>query len=165
MRYPPGDPPPQSRLDLYGDQLSQPTETRGTESPLPPDEYGARLARSMRSSWDWLVIAARLPAKAFALPSAGAAGLIYSGRCILTGVSVTNNATVGFSVTIYDGMDITGLQILRLGGAAGANVNVAVPNVGVLAEIGLVCNSFGAAISGVAYVVPLQHYPFTPPGT
>ena len=71
--------------DEIGDLLSKPTETRGTEVPLPPDAYGTLRGRDQKASWDWLSFAAGLPADPVvpSLPLGG--GIVESGRHVLVG--------------------------------------------------------------------------------
>lgn len=118
----------------------------------------------LKGSWGWLNWAAQLPSNPQPLANAAASVLVYSGRCILTGISVQNNGTAAGGINILDGQDATGTAVIIQPLAAQAAAQVNLPGQGVLCEVGVYAQITTATIRGAVYIIPLWHDDFTTPG-
>lgn len=127
---------------------------------MPPEH---ERPRGLKGSWDWLAFAGQLPAKP--IPLKGSAGTFeaYSGRCIYMGIVAVNSATTAGSVIVYDGQDATGPPVAATSISASGVANSNAQSKGVLCEIGVTVAVAGAVITGSILIVPLSHYPYTPP--
>lgn len=121
-------------------------------------------AADLAGSWEWLEFAARLPARPVPIASGSAVLTVYSGRCIFTGLSLTNSGGSGGTALVYDGLDVSGTPAARMGIGANSTSQFAAPGQGILMEIGVTLNPATLTLQGTAYVVPLWHGPRTPPG-
>lgn len=118
----------------------------------------------LKGSWEWLSFATTLPAQPVPLPGISAGYQAMTGRCVLTGVSGLNLSTTNGHVDIYDGLDTTGGFAWRFSVSAGSTATTALPNRGVLLEIGCFVVPSGIQFSGSALLIPLWDYEWTPPG-
>lgn len=125
--------------------------------------YGAPPRRKFTDDWEWLAFAASLPGSPIQITNPTGNQLIYSGRCIATGVSIDNSGATTV-VSLLDGQDSTGTVIYKNGLAGSARTNVALPGQGVLCEIGVYLLNTAGIIDGSVTIIPLWHYPFTTPG-
>lgn len=98
------------------------------------------------------------------MPASGGPALLYSGRAIFMGGSIVNAGAGAGSIRLFDGLDNTGVPVMRQGVAAGGNLNPAVGSGGVLLEIGLYLDVVTATAAGCVYLIPLIHYGLTGPG-
>lgn len=119
---------------------------------------------TLEGSWEWLEFASQLPAKAVPFSGISARTVLFSGRCVLRGLSFSNAATTAGVVDALDGLDGTGMIAWRTPAAASSTGQSPVPQPGILLEIGLTLNLTTVQITGAALVVPLWHYARTPPG-
>lgn len=110
------------------------------------------------------MFAAQLPSQAIQLTSQSTDTVLYSGRCIFLGHSVSNAATTGGYARYRDGLDLNGAVIGHYGMSASSSSNVNAPGQGVLVEIGVFLDLSTVNLTGCIYVIPLWHYDFTPPG-
>lgn len=118
----------------------------------------------LAGNWEWLQWAAQLPAKPVAIPANGGPALLYSGRAIFMGGSMTNTGGGSGSIRLFDGLDNTGVPVMRQGVAAGGNLNPVVGAGGVLLDVGLFLDVVTATAAGSVYLIPLMHYGLTGPG-
>lgn len=119
---------------------------------------------ALEGSWDWLEWAAGLPSKPVPVPLGSAAITVFSGRCILTGLTVTNSAASGGTLIVHDGLDTNGNPAVRLGIGANSTGGYNAPVRGILMELGVTVNPNTLTLQGSVYVVPLWHYGETAPG-
>lgn len=124
----------------------------------------ARPPGGLKGSWDWLAGASQLPAKPMAYAVGVGAGLVMSGRAILRGGFTGNGNAVAGHLSVYDGLDANGVEVWRVAVPASGVANLNIPDGGILLEIGCWVVSVGSSCSGSLILVPLWHYPFTPPG-
>lgn len=115
-------------------------------------------------SFEWLALAASLPADPIPVPAGGGSGLVISGRVIITGLSITSSAGVAGTVNVLDGADAKGSLIDPIQIAANGAVARAYSGRGVLCEQGVYLVVAGAVLAGSVYVIHLWRYPRTPPG-
>lgn len=122
-------------------------------------------AEGLKGDWEWLRFAASLPAIPITLPSLTANTLLYSGRCILTGLNVENQGGGSGVMNLRNGVDNTGeyIAILPLGATASASQQFG--TLGVLLDIGLYAEIVSVTMRGAVFVIPLWHYGFTSPGS
>lgn len=121
--------------------------------------------RTLESSWEWLRFAASLPAIPVPLPNLTQNTLLYSGRCILTGLNVDNTGGGSGAFNLRNGVDNTGeyIGIYRLASTAGVQQNFG--TLGVMLDIGLFAEIATVTMRGAVFVIPLWHYGITAPGT
>lgn len=118
----------------------------------------------LKGSWDWLALAAQLPAKPV-FPSAGlVTGLVASGRYLFKGVALNNTAGTAGTVTVLDGQDASGVPIFWLAAAATSPANSPFLSDGILCENGLYIVVSALAGKITLWAAPLKHYSFAPPG-
>lgn len=123
-----------------------------------------RKVRGLKGSWDWLQFAAQLPAKPVPLLASSGTVVAYSGRCIYLGINLINTATTAGRVVAYDGLDTTGPVIDVAAVAATAVLATPRPASGVFCELGITVALTSIVVSGSVLIVPLWHYPDSPPG-
>lgn len=126
--------------------------------------YSADAPAGYRPDYRLVRAAADLPADPVPLPAAGTGGLVESGRSVITGGNLVNNATAAATVTLMDGQDAKGGVIAVLNVPASSALPFTLPNKGVILEIGLFVQVAGGNVTGTAYLIHLWRYPFTPPG-
>lgn len=126
--------------------------------------YSAPEREHQAGSWRLLYELAQLPARAQPITVASPGGLVYSGRCILTGATINNSGAAGGGVLLFDGQDANGPLLLAVGFGATANVAVPVAGQGLLCESGVFASSSGFTGRASAWIIPLWHYPRTQPG-
>lgn len=114
--------------------------------------------------WEWMRFAAEMPAVAVPLPTASGTGLLSGGRCILAGWSLQNTATTAGVITLVNGQDSSGMTIVTLGLAAAATDNGRPGITGVIMDVGLFYSVSTGTWKGAVFMIPLDHYPNTPPG-
>ena len=120
--------------------------------------------RGLKSSYEWLEFAARQPARIVAYTGQSAPFVGFSGRCIAQGLFVNNGNAAGQTIILADGLDTTGPDFHQAFIGNGANQTINFGINGVLCETGIWVGLFGGPWKITLYVVPLWHYPFTPPG-
>lgn len=118
----------------------------------------------LKGSWDWLGYAASLPGKPVPLLSSSGTFTPFPGRCIYLGVNLINSGTAAGRVIAYDGLDATGPVIDVAAIPASGIVSAGTTASGVLCENGVTLAVTGATVIGSVIVIPLWHYPWTPPG-
>lgn len=118
----------------------------------------------LKGSFEWLALAATLPADPVPLPSGGGSGLVESGRHIFAGMAVVNTATTAGTVSILDGQDSHGQPIASFPIPASGGLNPSLPTGGILLEVGCYIVVTGAILSGGIHLIHLWRYPYTPPG-
>lgn len=126
--------------------------------------YGDPPIRGLKGSWEWLHFAAQLPSSPQFVNSQSASGLVYSGRCILTGATFLNSGTAPGQAILHDGLDLSGGVVSVTPIAANAAGNPVLPAQGILCEIGVFLEVVTATLKGGVFVIPLWHYDFTEPG-
>ena len=117
-----------------------------------------------KGSWEWLALAAQLPAKPIA-PSAGlVSGLVASGRYLFKGITLNNTGGSAGIVTVLDGQDASGVPIFYLAAAATSPASSPFLSDGIMCENGLFI--VVATLTGkvTLWAAPLRHYPNWPPG-
>lgn len=124
-----------------------------------------RPIEGLKGSWDWLEFAAQLPANPQAVTTQSANGLIYSGRCVLTGAFLNNTATTAGSVQLLDGQDAKGLLVAGAQLPAATITPITAPAQGILCENGVFMVLATAIVSGSVLIIPLWHDEYTAPGT
>ena len=117
-----------------------------------------------KGSWEWLALAAQLPAKA--IPQAGgmATGLVASGRYLFKGVTCNNTATAAGVVVVRDGQDASGVPVFNLAVPASSPASSPFLSDGVLCEGGLYVVATGLTGTLTIWAAPLKHYAYWPPG-
>lgn len=120
--------------------------------------------QAQRDSWEWLAFAASLPSRP--IPFVGVSGntLVYSGRCILTGVTANNTNAASGVIQLLDGLDATGVPAWQVHAGGTNQVQSILPNNGVLMDIGVFMEVSSATITGSVLLIPLAHYDMTQPG-
>lgn len=118
----------------------------------------------LKGSWEWLEFAAQLPANPQFITGQSDSGLVYGGRCILTGASMINQATTAGSFNLLDGLDATGGVVVATALAASGVGGPNLPAQGILCELGVYLQITTATLKGSIWVIPLWHDQFTSPG-
>lgn len=95
------------------------------------------------------------PAVAIPLSALSAGKLLFSGRALLKGWSLTNNNAGAQTLQLVDGQDSTGAVVAHLPLAAGANSTTPGPDSGILLTQGLFIVVPGGPINGSVWVVPV----------
>lgn len=123
-----------------------------------------RERQALRDSWEWLAFAASLPSIAVPFTSLAGNDKVYSGRCILTGVTCNNSATTSGVIQLLNGDDNTGAPLWQVHVGGSNQAQSILPNNGVLADIGIFMTVSTLVITGSVLLIPLQHYDKTSPG-
>ena len=118
----------------------------------------------LKGSFEWLALAATLPADPVPLPAGGGSGLVEPGRHILAGLAVVNTATTAGTVQILDGQDSKGQSVAAWSIPASGGLNPTLPTGGILLEVGCYIVVTSAILIGGVHLIHLWRYPFTPPG-
>lgn len=121
--------------------------------------------QDLKRSWEWLAFAGDLPAKPLRINNLSGNAELYTGRCIVTGMSFVYTGTSGGLVTLHDGQDTSGAPVLFGGFGSNQEINKPVSGKGVLCEIGVFAEITTGPVNGVVWFIPLAHYNITPPGT
>lgn len=119
--------------------------------------------REWRDSWEWLAFAASLPSRPVPFSSVSGNTQLFTGRCILTGVTFNNLATTSGVVQLLDGQDATGAPAWQVHAGGSNQAQSILPNNGVLMDIGVFMAVSTVTITGSILVIPLLAYDKTPP--
>lgn len=125
---------------------------------------GRQRHESLEGSWEWLNFAADLPSRPFKASQAGASSLIGSGRYVFRGITGTNASTAAGTLQVLDGQDASGVLVQYIAVAASSALSSPYLGTGVLLENGCYIVNSGITTTATVWLVPLWHYPFTPPG-
>lgn len=161
----PGEAPPAEISGGYGTplKLGQPVVAPVRPGyPVRPEHHEG--VRGLKGSWEWLALANQLPSLAVPFTNPPAGSIIYSGRCIVRGASIQNTDTAGHQFTLHNGMDASGVIVGDFGPPASSRNVYLLAAEGVLCDIGVFLVASAATMVGSVYLVPLEHYPFGPPG-
>lgn len=118
-----------------------------------------------RDSWEWLAFATSLPATPVPFTGVAANQQLYTGRCIYVGATYHNTATTAGQLALYDGLDNTGPAIFNAFPAASQWSNQWFGQPGILCQRGVYALVGTASFNMSIFIIPLDHYDFTAPGT
>lgn len=161
----PGEAPPAEISGGYGTplKLGQPTVAAMRPGyPVHPERH--ERVGGLKGEWEWLFTANSLPAIAIPFTNPPAGSIIYSGRCIVRGATIHNTDTAGHQFTLLNGMDSTGVVVGDFGPPASSRNVYSISDSGILCDIGVFLVASAATMIGSVFLVPLEHYGFSPPG-
>lgn len=125
---------------------------------------GRRRISGLKGSWEWLKFAAQLPANPILFNNVTGHLTVFSGRCIVTGMSAFNSSVSGSNVDLYDGTDGSGIPFDVLPFGSSAPFSRTYGGQGILLESGLHMYTGAATLAGSAWLIPLWHDDYTEPG-
>lgn len=121
---------------------------------MAPGESGVQ---ALEDELEMLALFSRLPAMSVPFAGVAASGTLYSGRCILQGLTLHNLATTGGNFLLHDGLDASGAIVFGLYYGAGNYDNHSIGTAGVVCEIGVYLDiSLAAPWTGALFLIPLR---------
>lgn len=120
--------------------------------------------KGLKGSYEWLSLAASLPAKPLPFTMSTLSKSLYSGACILAGVYVNNGSGANNNFALYSGQDSASPVIYQNFLSSGNNATQQFGPRGVFCENGVFCVVAGTPFAGSLYIIDLWNYNWTPPG-